>query len=70
MQHYGRLSVFKNHQHSIVNAEIDKLLAKGVIISVELETEKFISTIFLRPKKYGTHRTILNLKECNDFIAL
>lgn len=31
-QHYGRPSVFNSHQHSIVNAEIDNLLSKGVII--------------------------------------
>ena len=68
-QHYGRPSVFNSHQHSIVNAEIDKLLAKGVIIPVAQETEEFISTTFLRPKKDGTHRTILNLKAFNEFIA-
>ena len=65
-QHYGRPSVFNSHQHSIVNAEIDKLLAKGVIIPA---AQEFISTIFLRPKEDGTHRTILNLKAFNEFIA-
>ena len=68
-QHYGRPSVFNSHQHSIVNAEIDTLLAEGVIIPAAQETEEFISTIFLRPKKDGTHRTILNLKAFNEFIA-
>ena len=61
-QHYGRPSVFDSHQHSIVNAEIDKLLAKGVIIPAA-----FISTIFLRPKKDGTHRTILNLNQTSTY---
>jgi len=69
VQHSGRPSVFNSHQHSIVNAEIAKLLAKGVIVPAAQETEEFISTIFLRPKKDGTHRTILNLKACNEFIA-
>ena len=33
VQHSGRPSVFNSHiEHSIVNAEITKLLAKGVII--------------------------------------
>ena len=68
-QHYGRPCVFNSHQHSIVNAEIAKLLAKGVIIPAAQETEEFISTIFLRPKKDGTHRTILNLKAFNEFKA-
>ena len=69
MQHYGRPSVFNSHQHSIVNAEIAKLLARGVIMPAAQETEEFISTIFLRPKKDGTHRIILNLQACNKFIA-
>ena len=69
VQHSGRPSVFNSHQHSIVNAEIAKLLAKGVIVPAAQETEEFISTIFLRPKKDGTHRTILNLKACNEFIV-
>ena len=69
VQHSGRPSVFNSQQHSIVNAEIAKLLAKGVIVPAAQETEEFISTIFLRPKKDGTHRTILNLKACNEFIV-
>ena len=68
MQHYGRPSVFNSHQHPIVSAEIAKLLAKGVIISAAQEMGKFISTIFLRPKKDGT-RCTTNLKACNQFIA-
>ena len=68
-QHYGRPSVFNSHQHSIVNAEIDTLLAEGVVTPAAQETEEFISTIFLRLKKDGTHRTIVNLKAFNEFIA-
>ena len=69
MQHYSRPSVFNSRQHPIVNAEIAKLLAKGVIIPAAQETGEFISTIFLRPEKDSTHRTILNLKACNEFVA-
>ena len=68
-QHYGRPSAFNSHQHSIVNAEIDTLLAEGVVTPAAQETEEFISTIFLRLKKDGTHRTIVNLKAFNEFIA-
>ena len=42
-----RPSVFNTKQH----AEIDKLLAKGVIIPAAQDMGEFISTIFLRPKK-------------------
>jgi len=62
MQHSGRPGVFNSHQHSIVDAKIAELLAKGVIILAAQETEEFISTLFLRVKKDGTHHTILSLK--------
>lgn len=68
-QHYGRPSVFNAYQHSIVTEEIDTLLEKRVIIPAAQETGEFVSTIFLRPKKDGTHRTILNLKALNEYIA-
>lgn len=38
MQHNGRPSVFNSHQHSLVNAEIVKLLTKGVITAAAQET--------------------------------
>ena len=69
MQQHKRPSVVNTKQHAIVKVEIDKLLAKGVIITAAQETGEFISTIFLRPKKDGTHRTILNLKEFDEFVA-
>ena len=64
-----RPSVFNTKQHAIVKVEIDKHFAEGAIISPAQEMGEFISTIFLRPKKDGTHRTILNLKEFNEFVA-
>ncbi len=54
---------------SIVNTEINKLLQKGVIEPCYPEAEQFISKIFLRPKKDGTFRVILNLKELNKFVV-
>ena len=68
-QQHKRPSVFNTKQHAFVKAEIDKLLAKGGIIPAAQEMGEFISTIFLRPKKDGTHRTTLSFKEFNEFVA-
>ncbi|CAB4013926.1 Hypothetical predicted protein, partial [Paramuricea clavata] len=52
----------------IVDNEITKLLMKGLIEPTNQESGEFISTIFLRPKKDGTFRVILNLKRLNEFV--
>jgi hypothetical protein len=49
-------------EHDIVEQEIAKLITKKVIIESDKEPEDFVSTIFVRPKKDGTYRMILNLK--------
>ena len=59
----------RSSEGSIVNTEINKLLQKGVIEPCYPEAEQFISKIFLRPKKDGTFRVILNLKELNKFVV-
>ena len=53
---------------SIINLEINKLLKKGVITKCQKEEDDFISTVFVREKKDGTFRTILNLKYLNEFV--
>ena len=45
----------------LVDSEIEKLLEKGVIEQCSHENGEFISNIFLREKKDGSHRMILNL---------
>lgn len=52
----------------IIDSEIAKLLSKGVIIKTDHEDGEFISPIFIRPKKDGSNRMILNLKGLNKFI--
>ena len=52
-------------------SETSKLLKKGVIFSSHSsahEDAEFISPIFLRAKKDGTHRLILNLKDFNKHV--
>ena len=52
----------------IVDNELEKLIQKGVITRVREEREVYLSNIFLRPKKNGTFRLILNLKGLNEEI--
>jgi len=54
-------------QHIIQN-ELDKLLKKGVIKETTHCEGEYISTIFIRPKKDGTYRLILNLKNLNEHV--
>ena len=53
----------------IIDTEISDLLSKGVITESVHECDEFISTIFLRPKKDGTHRVILNLKSLKQYVT-
>lgn len=52
-----------------IQSEIDKLLKKKVIRGSQHEQGEFISPIFLRPKKDGSHRMILNLRSLNQFVV-
>ena len=65
----ARPSVFNTTEHAIVMQEIDKLITKGAIIESTKESDDFISTIFLRLRKDGTHRMILNLKQFNENVV-
>ena len=58
-----------NKETETISAEIKKLVLKGVLLKSSHEEGEFLSTIFLRPKKDGTHRMILNLKKLNKFVA-
>ena len=51
----------------IIQAEICKLLNKGVIIPTERKDDDFVSNIFTRKKRDDTYKMILNLKKFNDF---
>ena len=53
---------------SALTAEIHKLLSKGVIAVAQHEDGEYLSPIFTRPKKDGSHRLILNLKSLNLFV--
>ena len=60
---------FNAQECDIVDQEIDKLLSKGVVIESKYENGEFISNIFLRRKKDGNYRMILNLKCFNENVS-
>ena len=56
-------------QGQFIDSEIQNLLKKGVIVESTHEPNEYISPIFLRPKKDGSHRMILNLKCLNQSVT-
>ena len=56
---------FQFEEDECVRQEIEKLLAKGVIRSVVPSQDQVISNVFVREKKDGSFRMILNLKNLN-----
>ena len=60
---------FSLSERAIIIEEIAKLLNKGVVEQTHCVEGDFISTIFVRPKKDGTYRMILNLKTLNEFVS-
>jgi len=59
---------FTRQEQEVIDVEIDKLLIKGVISETTHCHGEYISTIFVRPKKDGGHRLILNLKSLNEHV--
>ena len=55
-------------EQSIINTEINKMLRKNIILPTVKTSDDFISGVFTRPKKDGSHRMILNLKKFNQYI--
>ena len=60
-----------NHkERKIIHSEIQKLAGKKIlsVSPCEARTDQILSPIFTRPKKDGSHRMILNLKNLNQDI--
>ena len=60
---------FSSQECEIIDNEIEELLAKGAIQVSEHEDGEIISPIFLRYKKDGSPRPIINLKNLNSHIV-
>ena len=67
--HLPKGTVFGNEELKNIDNEIKKLLNKGVIVTTKSCPGEFISNIFARPEKDGSHRLILNLKNLNKHIV-
>ena len=58
--------MFNEKESAIISEELSKLKHKGVVKEIPKSEVKYVSTIFLRPKKDGSYRLILNLKKLNE----
>ena len=56
---------FTDWESSLMDQEINALLQKGVIEEANHSHGEFLSNVFFRPKKDGSFRMILNLKNLN-----
>ena len=55
-------------EERLVDQEIKKLLKKGAIEVVEHTENQFLSNIFTVPKKDGTRRPVIDLRQLNQFV--
>ena len=56
------------HQKSVLQVQIDDLIARQVIKQVTLDDEVFVSNVFGRPKPNANIRMIIDLSEVNEFV--
>ena len=66
--HAPAMKCFSAEENDIISKEVVNLLEKVVIIETRHEPGEFISSVFVRPKKDGSHRMILSLKNLNKHV--
>lgn len=59
---------FSPSEVKIIDQQIECFLQRGIIEKTTHTTGEYISNIFIRPKKDGSHRLILNLKQLNQSV--
>ena len=67
-KHFASHSKLDAKARSLLQAEIDTLLQKRVIVLSQPEGTEFVSPIFTVPNTDGSFRLILNLKVLNSFL--
>ena len=60
---------FSIRESDIIDQEIAKMLAKDIVVVATHTSGEVVSNIFIRPKKDGSHKLILNLKGLNQFVS-
>ena len=63
------IKTFSPAEKEIIQNEITKLSHKGVIEEAMHTNDSYLSNVFVRPKKDGSKRMILNLKSLYEFVA-
>ena len=53
----------------MIDEEISKLLHKGILVHTKTSVDEFISNVFVREKKDGSFRMILNLSDFNESVV-
>lgn len=61
-----RPTILNSEAAMALDQQIQNFLSWGIIIESHYESTEFISLVFLREKKNGSFRMILNLKELNS----
>ena len=63
------IKTFLPAEKEIIQHEITKLSHKGVIEEAMHTNDSYLSNVFVRSKKDGSHRMILNLESLYEFVA-
>ena len=56
-------------KNSLIDEEISKLLDNGVLVLAEPSVDQFISKVYVREKKEGSFRMILNFSDFNESVV-
>ena len=59
---------FNDAEVQIIDARIEEFLESGIIETATHAAGEYISNIFIRPKRNGSYRLILNLESLNEYI--
>ena len=62
------MKCFSAEENDIISKEVANLFEKAAIVETSHEPGEVISSVFVRPKKDGSHRMILNLKNPNKHV--